>query len=215
MLNLPFLTAEIDSLPVVQGPAHPTKAAHRFTTLCTGLLVLGVITLAGCQNKTSQREANTDPTPIITAPQATPEVTPQSPSASQSSSSAAEKATPEASIAAAPSATTNSQLPEALVKQWEPLSNVLFEFGAMSITPSSITWNSGQTSSYSVVEHSDGYLLKLDAAPKFFDTTQPYIKLIPKQDETGAVREVEVAFYENQQKAESDEYIMFGTYTVK
>lgn len=207
MLNLPFLAAEIDSLPVSQGISHLPKVARRFTTLSMGLLVVGILTVTGCQNKAAQEEAD-----IATVPQTVSEPTPAAPPKTQFDPSAVDE---QASVAAAPNTTANTQIPQALVTQWEPLSNVLFEFGAMNISPDTITWNSGQTSSYTVVDTRDGYLLKLDAAPKFFDTNHPYIKLIPKQEAAGTVNEVEVAFYENQQKAESDEYIMFGTYTVQ
>lgn len=212
MLNLPFLTAEIASLPAHQGTACPTKTAYRFTTLSLGLLAIGIVTLTGCQNRAAKEEADmATPTPTLT--KAPPTVSEPTTPATQTD--AVDKAPSEVPVAAAPNVTNSAQLPQALVKQWEPLSNVLFEFGAMSITPSAISWNSGQSSAYSVVDTSNGYLLKLDAAPQFFDTTHPYIKLIPQQGSSGSVSEVEVAFYEDQQKAESDEYIMFGTYVVK
>ncbi|MBD2259126.1 hypothetical protein [Pseudanabaena sp. FACHB-2040] len=123
---------------------------------------------------------------------------------------------PEVPVAAPDTVATNtSQLPVTLVQQWDPLSNVLFEFGPMTVGPDQITWSSGQTSDYSVVGTDNGYLLRLDPVPVFFDTANPYIKLIPQTNPAGAVTEVEVAFYENEQKAQSDEYIMFGTYMVR
>ena len=105
-------------------------------------------------------------------------------------------------------------LPAALVKQWEPMSNVLFAFGPMTITSGDITWGSGQTTPYTLISTEGGFLLKLEANPSFYDINHPYIKLIPKTDESGAITTVEVAFYEGEAQAQRDEYMMYGTYFV-
>lgn len=105
-------------------------------------------------------------------------------------------------------------LPDALVKQWEPMSNVLLAFGPMTITSGEITWGSGQTSPYTLISTEDGFLLKLEANPQFYDTNHPFVKLIPKTDEAGTITTVEVAFYEGEAQAQRDEYMMYGSYFV-
>lgn len=165
-----------------------------------GLLVASAIALASCQGQQSEtdplEEPGLTPTPAITtAPTPTP--TPISPA-------------PEAAPNAA-----SSPLPNTLVKTWEPVSNVLYEFGPMTLTTNQITWSSGQSSQYTLISSDTGYLLQLDPVPSFFDTPNPFVKLIPKTDAAGVVEQIEVAFYENEQKAKSDEYIMFGTYEMQ
>lgn len=168
----------------------------------SGLLVASAIALASCQGQQSEtdplEEPGLTPTPAITtAPTPTPTPTPISP---------APQAAPNAA---------SSPLPNTLVKTWEPVSNVLYEFGPMTLTANQITWSSGQSSQYTLISSDTGYLLKLEPVPSFFDTPHPFVKLIPKAGAAGAVDQVEVAFYENEQKAKSDEYIMFGTYEVQ
>jgi hypothetical protein len=94
------------------------------------------------------------------------------------------------------------------------MSNVLLAFGPMTITSGDITWGSGQTSPYTLISTEGGFLLKLEADLQFYDTTNPYVKLIPKTDESGTITTVEVAFYEGEAQAQRDEYIMYGTYFV-
>jgi hypothetical protein len=107
-----------------------------------------------------------------------------------------------------------AQLPDTLVKQWEPVSNVLVAFGTMTVTPSEVTWSSGQSSPYTLVSTEGGFLLKLETSPKFYDTPNPFIKLIPETNETGAVTSIEVAFYDSEAQLQKDEYIMYGSYFV-
>jgi glucose/arabinose dehydrogenase len=140
-------------------------------------------------------EVPTEPAPTVEPP---PETTP-------------------APVAQAPSTTAPGQsepLPDTLVNQWEPMSNVLLAFGPMTVTAGDITWGSGQRSAYTLISTEGGFLLKLEANPSFYDTINPYVKLIPKTDETGAVTTVEVAFYEGEAQAQRDEYIMYGSYFV-
>ncbi|HIK46728.1 MAG TPA: hypothetical protein IGR64_17915 [Leptolyngbyaceae cyanobacterium M65_K2018_010] len=117
----------------------------------------------------------------------------------------------------APTTTRPSQgptLPANLVKRWEPLSNVLLAFGPMTITTGEVQWGSGQSSPYTLVSSEGGFLLKLESVPQFYDTPNPYIKLIPKTNEAGTVTTVEVAFYESEAQMKKDEYIMYGSYFV-
>jgi hypothetical protein len=106
-------------------------------------------------------------------------------------------------------------LPETLLRQWEPASSVLFTFGPMTITPSEVQWESGQSSPYTIVSMNGGYLLELESSPSFYDTPNPLIKLIPKTDEAGNTTSLDIAFYESQGKADSEEYIMYGSYFVE
>lgn len=122
---------------------------------------------------------------------------------------------PQEPVSQAPTTTPPVQsepLPDALVKQWEPMSNVLLAFGPMTITSGEMTWGSGQTTPYTLINTEGGFLLKLEANPQFYDTHHPYVKLIPKTDESGAITTVEVAFYEGETQAQRDEYMMYGTY---
>jgi hypothetical protein len=124
---------------------------------------------------------------------------------------------PQAPVSQAPTTTPPIQselLPDALVNQWEPMSNVLLAFGPMTITSGEMTWGSGQTSPYTLISTEGGFLLKLEANPQFYDTNHPYVKLIPKTDDSGAITTVEVAFYEGETQAQRDEYMMYGTYFV-
>jgi hypothetical protein len=124
---------------------------------------------------------------------------------------------PQAPVSQVPTTTPPIQselLPDALVNQWEPMSNVLLAFGPMTITSGEMTWGSGQTSPYTLISTEGGFLLKLEANPQFYDTNHPYVKLIPKTDDSGAITTVEVAFYEGETQAQRDEYMMYGTYFV-
>jgi hypothetical protein len=103
-------------------------------------------------------------------------------------------------------------LPDTLVQQWEPQSNVLLAFGAMTITPTEVQWASGQSSPYTLVSAKDGYLLKLEASPAFYDTQNQYIKLLPKVAGGGIADSLEVAFYPGDSQLQSDEYVMYGSY---
>ena len=175
------------------------------------LLVTGV---GGC-DRASEAPS---PAPITAAP--------AEPSSNSSSGSPTEPAptveppptpNPQEPVGQAPNTTAPVQsepLPAALVKQWEPMSNVLFAFGPMTITSGDITWGSGQTTPYTLISTEGGFLLKLEANPSFYDINHPYIKLIPKTDESGAITTVEVAFYEGEAQAQRDEYMMYGTYFV-
>lgn len=114
--------------------------------------------------------------------------------------------------ATAPAAVVaESSLPDSLLKAWEPASQVLYEFGEMTITADQIQWAKGQSSAYTVINAGDGYLLNLTSAPSFFDTAHPYIRLEPQTD-GDTITEVEVAFYENEAAAKQDQYIMYGSY---
>jgi len=169
-------------------------------------LVLGAVgslVLAGCDRSAVAPEDSTTP------PTAAPETINPTPEA-------APTASPDP-IAQAPNqvpANPTAQLPDTLVKQWEPISNVLVAFGTMTVTPSEVTWSSGQSSPYTLVSTEGGFLLKLETSPKFYDTPNPFIKLIPETNETGAVTSIEVAFYDSEAQLQKDEYIMYGSYFV-
>lgn len=60
--------------------------------------------------------------------------------------------------------------------------------------------------------HRRRLLLRLEATPSFYDTPNPYLKLIPQTDASGAITTVDVAFYEDEAQAQRDEYIMYGSY---
>ncbi len=107
---------------------------------------------------------------------------------------------------------TAATLPNTLINDWQPLSNVLLAFGSMTVTPDQVQWGSGQISSYRLVSTEGGYLLELEARPSFYETQNQYIKLIPKTDTSGAADSIEVAFYTDASQLENDEYIMYGSY---
>ena len=56
-------------------------------------------------------------------------------------------------------------------------------------------------------------MLQLEANPKFYDTPNAYLKLIPKTNEAGATTGVDVAFYESEAQVQTDEYVMYGSYS--
>jgi len=112
---------------------------------------------------------------------------------------------------AAPTTSQAAQLPDSLIQTWQPQSNVLLTFGAMTITATEVRWSSGQSSTYEVVaSDGDGYLLQLTPAPAFYDTPHPYIRLRLRPGNGAA--EVEVAFYESEQEARQDAMLMLGSY---
>ena len=156
---------------------------------------------APIESESASEDATPDTPAQETPPSAQPEPAPPASTVSDA---------PEPSVQASqPTSTADASLPETLVKTWEPLSEVLYSFGPMTITPTEIRWDEGQTSSYEVVSVAEGsYLLKLSAVPSFYDTPNPYLKLTP---EAGS-QEVEVYFYETETDANQDAYIMLGTY---
>ena len=169
-------------------------------------LLLGLL-IASCRTVTVTDQA-TPPSPEATpptepAPTVDPPPTPALP--------------PDHPVPQTPNTTPPVQsapLPDILVKQWEPMSNVLLAFGPMTITSGDITWESGQTTPYTLISTEGGFLLRLAANPSFYDINHPYVKLIPNTDESGAITTVEVAFYEGEAQAQRDEYMMYGTYFV-
>jgi glucose/arabinose dehydrogenase len=124
----------------------------------------------------------------------------------------AQPATPIEPTPATPTDTPAATLPNALVAQWQPLSNVLLAFGSMNVTPDRVQWSSGQSSPYRLVSTEGGYLLELETRPSFYDTQNQFIKLIPKADTNGAADSIEVAFYPDASHLQRDEYIMYGSY---
>lgn len=168
-------------------------SAHRHSRpLVVGLIIL-TLGLGGC-GWFSPLERPTDPSPEApTAPDPSPD--------------------PPAVEAPRPAPTEpEAPLPDNLVQQWEPLSNVLLTFGPMTVTPDQVQWGSGQTSDYTVISADDGYVLALTDIPNFYDTPNPYIRLIPKTSEMGETTAVEVAFYESEASLKAGEYIMYGSY---
>jgi hypothetical protein len=104
-------------------------------------------------------------------------------------------------------------LPDALVQEWEPLSNVLLTFGPMTVTANQVEWGSGQVSDYTVISTTEeGFLLALHDNPSFYDTPNPYIRLMPNHGETGEITSLEVAFFDTEANLQADEYIMYGSY---
>ncbi|MEO1127027.1 MAG: hypothetical protein AAFX95_23565 [Cyanobacteria bacterium J06639_16] len=202
----------------------------RNIVLTAGLL--GLVMVASCQRAdqtavsapTDSVPADSVPVDSVPAADIVP-ATPEPPADSSPQTAPSEEAVPppesssptpqppnppaNASESAIPS---QAALPDALVKTWEPLSSVLYGFGPMTITPTEIRWDDGQTSAYEVVSSSGGsYVLKLTAVPSFYDTPNPYLKLVP---ESGS-QEVEAYFYETEAAADQDTYIMQGTYFVE
>ena len=190
--------------------------------LRSGILVLtlGGLLLTGCQRGgevADPDQSATVPEPSVdTRP--TPEPAPEPPTAG------AEAPEPDQAPSTAPDTVATqpdnlpsvqaAALPETLVKTWEPLSNVLLTFGTMRITPNAVEWSSGQSSPYTVVSTDNGYLLKLESAPRFYDMAHPYLRLLPETDASGNVTDVEARFYENEAKATSGEAGMIGGYFV-
>lgn len=185
--------------PLYCTPGFPLPAARRWLLAGVAPLALVGLGLTGCQGQSTpeapeENAALTSPSPTAEAPKAVTEPSSTAPTE------------------AAPATVAEAQLPDTLLKAWEPSSEVLYEFGPMTINPTQIQWAKGQSSDYTVVSSDDGYLLKLESAPSFYDTPHPYIKLIPATDASGAITDVEVAFYETEAAAKADEYIMFGSY---
>lgn len=185
-----------------------------------GCLVMSLAMVTGCGS--SPDTATSPPAPTAspeTAVEATPESPAESPAPDQTQTIAP---APTPAITSAPNTTATApksapaageKLPNALMKDWEPESAVLFEFGQMTVMINKVEWNSGQSSPYTVISSTDGgYLLKLESPPSFFDIPHPYIKLIPKTDDSGAVTSIEVAFYDSEAAAQNDQYVMFGSY---
>lgn len=181
-------------------------------------VLLAMVLLVGCRGGGVEDEETTseaEPTPQITlSPTPTTTAAPDVAATPTAAPQPAPKPTTEATEVPKAPSTAEAQLPNALLKTWEPVSNVLYEFGPMTITSDQVQWGKGQSSSYTVVSRDGGsYLLKLEAAPSFYDTPHPYIKLIPEMNAAGEMTgDMEVAFYENEAAAQQDQYIMYGSY---
>ncbi|MFM7219500.1 MAG: hypothetical protein ACKO21_04660 [Nodosilinea sp.] len=154
---------------------------------------------------------------MTTTPAPSPEAISQNPTVSPSPAPGPQAAAPQTTPATpAPKAADQRatlQLPAALMTDWQPLSKVLLSFGTMTLTPTEVKWDSGQTSPYTVLNQEGGFLLQLAANPKFYDTPSAYLKLIPKTNEAGAITGVDVAFYETEAQVQTDEYAMYGSYS--
>lgn len=186
------------------------------------VLTLGGLLLTGCQRGGEVAEpdqsatvpepsVDTRPTTEPTAEPPAPVAGAEAPEPDQAPSTAPD------TVAAQPNNPPSVQaaaLPETLVKTWEPFSEVLYTFGTMRITPNAVEWSSGQSSPYTVVSTDNGYLLKLESAPSFYDMAHPYLRLLPETNESGNVTDVEARFYENEAKATSGEAVMVGGYFV-
>ncbi|MFH7241909.1 MAG: hypothetical protein ACHWZW_03560 [Spirulina sp.] len=170
-----------------------------------GLGLLLSLLLASCRTVNTPDQATPPPPEAPPPTEPAPTVDPPPTPAPQESVSQSPNTAPPVQ---------SDPLPDALVKQWEPMSNVLLAFGPMTITSGEITWGSGQTTPYTLISTEGGFLLKLEANPSFYDINHPYVKLIPNTDESGAITTVEVAFYEGEAQAQRDEYMMYGTYFV-
>ncbi|MFQ4140332.1 hypothetical protein PGN35_028860 [Nodosilinea sp. PGN35] len=175
----------------------PPLVQHRRPLLTGWALALAAgFAIVGCRPGPPQAE-NISPeptTPADSAAEPGPRPSPTSPAV-----------TPTAPTSAA------AALPDTLIGEWQPLSNVLLAFGPMTLTPDQVQWGSGQSSSYTLVSTEGGYLLELAANPSFYDTRNRYIKLIPKADANTA-DSIEVAFYPDATQLQNNEYIMYGGY---
>ncbi|NJL45082.1 MAG: hypothetical protein HC922_03665 [Leptolyngbyaceae cyanobacterium SM2_3_12] len=211
-LNPPIFLPSLPNVPVQSG-----RRRGRLFYLVT-LLALGSLALGGCRNDTATA-------PEALAPGNSPDVPPME-EASPASPTPAETPTaapltaPTAPVSQAPAPATGppsqgTALPDALLKEWQPLSDVLAAFGPMTLTSTEVTWGSGQSSPYTVISSEGGYLLQLSAAPSFYDIPNPYIKLMPKTNASGVATSMELAFYESDAKLKGDEYIMYGSYFVE
>jgi len=202
------------------SPFHLSKgsALRLIAGFLLPLLWGGGLLLTGCRDQTNVGDTDGTTPPQVTPPdEATeqdtaPEAVPNTPAPTETTTNS-ETTTdvPEAAL----QAQKDAVLPDALTRQWEPASSVLFTFGPMTITPNEVQWSSGQSSPYTLVSTEGGYLLELESSPSFYDTPNPFIKLIPKTDESGSVTSMDIAFYESQSKLDSEEYIMYGSYFVE
>lgn len=193
-------------------PMRPPCKQPQALQLLLGALwpVLLSLGLLGC--RASQPP---DQSTVATTPAPAPEAISQNPTVSPSLAPRPQDPTAPQTTPAPKSVDQRAtpQLPAALITAWQPISKVLFSFGAMTVTPTEITWDSGQTSSYTVLNQEGGFLLQLEANPKFYDTPNAYLKLIPKTNESGAITGVDVAFYESEAQVQTDEYVMYGSYS--
>ena len=157
------------------------------------LVMAGGVAIASC--RPSPPEPGLQPTPPTTAAPA-----------------------PDPPTAAVPTDTPTpaaASLPNSLIAQWQPLSDVLLVFGPMTLTADRVQWGSGQTSPYTLISTEGGYLLQLESSPSFYDTQNRYIKLIPTVDATGNFDSIDVAFYPSDTQLADDEYVMYGSYFIE
>ena len=173
----------------------------RRSVLMRGVLLMVVVGAIAACRPTPPPQAESPALPPASQPE------PEQPAASAEPTPAAPSNTP-----AAPS-NASATLPNALIGQWQPLSNVLVAFGTMTITPDRVQWSSGQNSSYRLIGTEGGYLLELEPSLSFYDTQNQFIKLIPTDDASGAASgSLEVAFYNDASQLKGDEYVMYGSY---
>ncbi len=212
-----------DDIKPVNRPQRP--AAIGFWRQMVALGIVVSLGLAGCggASKTTEAPAPAEsPAEVPPATEAPTAAVPTAPNSATQPEPAVSPA-PVPTTAPAPAApapptapsTSGTALPDTLVKQWQPLSNVLTSFGPMTVTPTEVQWGNGQSSPYTVVSTDGGYLLSLAADPKLYDTVTPFIKLMPKTDDTGATTSMDVAFFDSEAKMQSNDYIMYGSYFVE
>lgn len=183
------MPAKLDQSPLQRR--RPTLARW-------AMAIAAGVAIAGCRPSPTPQSETLNPAPATPANSA-----PETPTAQPTK---APTPTP-----AAPSNTPTATLPDALIREWQPLSNVLLAFGSMTLTPEQVQWSSGQVSPYTLISTEGGYLLELEASPSFYDTQNRYIKLIPKADANTA-ESIEVAFYPDATQLQNDEYVMYGGY---
>lgn len=183
------MPAKLDQLPLQRR--RPTLARW-------AMAIAAGVAIAGCRPSPPPQSETLNPVPETPA-----DSVPENPTAQPT---VAPTPTP-----ASPANTPTATLPNALIREWQPLSNVLLAFGPMTLTPEQVQWSSGQISPYTLISTEDGYLLELETSPSFYDTQNRYIKLIPKADANTA-ESIEVAFYPNATQLQNDEYTMYGGY---
>ncbi|HHP7244292.1 MAG TPA: hypothetical protein ACFE0H_06365 [Elainellaceae cyanobacterium] len=173
----------------------------------------------GCRMSPNSSSIADSPSPVQSVPQAT-----QSSPSSESTPSPQSTPSPESTVpqvAQSPSPppieppTSSGQLlPDPMLRQWQPLSESLFAFGEMTVTPNEIRWSEVGATNYTVVSQTDQeYLLSLNQPLVLGGTAYSIVGLMLDSLEQGeGTPDVEVAFYKDENAMQQGSYSIWGVY---
>lgn len=101
-----------------------------------------------------------------------------------------------------------------MLRQWQPLSESLFAFGEMTVTPNEIRWSDIGSTNYTVISQTNSeYRLSLNQPLVLGGTSYSIVGIMLDSIEQGeGTPDVEVAFYEDENAMQQGNYSIWGVY---